>query len=311
MTLSSVKYKSSRVRILKPYPLNRKLKVKPVDSGTNIIEFLSVRFPFISPKTWKERVCSGWISIEGRELTVESLVYANDEINHYSPSVKEPSVPDEVKILDESSDWLIIYKPAPMPMHQGGRYVKNTVLNIVHEMGFPEARMVHRLDAVTSGLVVLARNRETAKKLQELFSGGRVEKIYHAIVKGRPNFKEEIVTAPIRRKKGFIFEAGDHLAQSKRAKTVVKVLEEKNGETLVECRPLTGRTHQIRLHLHYIGFPILDDPIYGPSGDMSGKAVQNRAISLQCAGLAIPELSIDQVLPDDLSLSIKGSFLRG
>lgn len=298
-----MKFKSSRVRILKPYPLNRTLRVKPIDSGANIIDYLSVRFPFIAPEIWEERVRRGWISIEGRELTVQSLIYAKDEINHFTPSVKEPSVPDEIQILEENADWLIIYKPAPMPMHQGGRYVKNTLLNIVHEMGYPEARMVHRLDSVTSGLALLARNKETAKKMQVQFSGGRVEKIYHAIVKGRPNFKEKIITAPIRRKKGFIFEAGDNLTNTKESKTVVKVLEEKNGETLVECRPLTGRTHQIRLHLQFIGFPILDDPIYGPAGDMSGVAVQNRAISLECSALAIPELSINHIIPDDISLT--------
>jgi 23S rRNA-/tRNA-specific pseudouridylate synthase len=100
------------------------------------------------------------------------------------------------------------------------------------------------------------------------------------------------VDTPIRRKKGFVFECGYQLAGAKPAVTIIEKLWSNNGISLVKCTPLTGRTHQIRLHLREAGLPVIDDPIYGPNGDSSGKLLQNRSICLQSSGLIIGEMDI-------------------
>jgi RluA family pseudouridine synthase len=283
--------KTSDVSIRAPYELTRTITVKPKDEGKTVLGFFRERFPYLSELVWQNRIEQGWIHESGICLQADDLIRSHQIIQHYSPRVVEPAVAGNVEIIQETDDWIVVYKPAPLPMHQGGRYYKNTLIYILQEMGYKELKMVHRLDAVTSGLTILAKNREAAIQLRNAFEENRVEKIYHAIVAGE---MPEVLTvdAPIRRKRGFVFECGWDLENSKQALT--RFYREKivDGKTVVRCEPQTGRTHQIRLHLQYAGFPIHDDPIYGPAGDQSGERLQNSAISLQSSGIEIISLGV-------------------
>ena len=283
--------RTSEVRIRAPYELTRTITIKPKDAGKTVLEFFRERFPYLDETVWKNRLDRGWIHENGSRLIAEDHLRPHQVVRHYSPSVIEPSVAGNVLIVEETADWLLVYKPAPLPMHQGGRYYKNTLIYILEEMGYPGLRMVHRLDSVTSGLVIFARNKETAVQLRKEFEENRVEKTYHALVKGEMR-KEITINAPIQRKRGFVFECGDELEGAKTAVTHFIPEMVKSGKTLVRCLPETGRTHQIRLHLRHSGFPIADDPIYGPDGDQSGKQLQNSAISLQSSGIVIRNLGI-------------------
>ncbi|MEX0906558.1 MAG: pseudouridine synthase [Balneolaceae bacterium] len=281
------------MRIVAPYELTRTLRLKPSDSGQNLVDFLCMRFPFIPKETWEKRINNGWLRMNSKPLNSHFVINGRGLISHYSPYVAEPSVPDSVKVIEETRDWLAVYKPAPMPMHQGGRYYKNTLLYILSEMGYSGVKPVHRLDSVTSGLVLLAKNKQTALELTRLFAGNKVRKTYQAIVNGE--FPEEPfeVDVPIRRKNGFVFECGHHLAGAKKAVTRFILEERGEGISRVKCFPLTGRTHQIRLHLCHAGFPVADDPIYGMDGDQSGRKLQNSAIMLQSSGIQIDEMGIN------------------
>ena len=219
-------------------------------------------------------------------------VSKKDNVFHHNPRVIEPTVPDEVEVLEENKDCLIVFKPAPMPMHPGGRYNKNTLTNILEEKGYSSLKIIHRLDAVTSGVVLFARNKKFAKKAMHCFTNGEVRKTYFALVAGAPQEHRKTITAPIKRKNGFIFECGENLKDGKEAETRFEIAEKGKDSSLIKCTPVTGRTHQIRLHLAKWGFPIVDDPIYGKQGDSSGKTIQNRAISLLSAGLEIHELGV-------------------
>lgn len=295
--LKNVNYSSSKVRIVSPYELTRILQLKPYDTGQSLVDFLCMRFPYIPKENWEQRIRNGWLRMDDKPLSAETILDGRGRIYHYNPSVSEPSVPDSVKVIEETDDWLLVHKPAPLPMHQGGRYYKNTLFYILREMGYQDLKLIHRLDAVTSGLVLLARNKGTAKKLQSLFSKNKVEKWYYALVGGEMAEERLLIDAPIRRKKGFVFECGTDLESSKEAKTEIHRIRVFNGTSLVKCIPITGRTHQIRLHLKHAGLPIVDDPIYGPEGDMSGKRLQRSAISLQSSGLKIEELDFLKELP--------------
>ena len=279
------------VRVVAPYELTRKIRIKPADAGKTVLDFFDERFPFAGREGWLDRIDRGWILDNGRPVSYADILKENRELHHYSPKVKEPAVASDVRILEQTSDWLAVYKPAPLPMHPGGRYNKNTLLYILKEMGYENLKMVHRLDAVTSGVVLLSKHKDSAKELRAAFEAGGVRKVYHAVVAGEVT-NEFTVDAPIRRKRGFVFECGDELQRAKPAITKFYPEEVVDGKTVVRCEPLTGRTHQIRLHLRHSGFPIFDDPIYGPNGDDSGLKLQNSAISLRSSGLEIRELKI-------------------
>ncbi|RPF80873.1 MAG: RluA family pseudouridine synthase [Rhodothermaceae bacterium TMED105] len=305
---------SRPIRIVEPYAHTRHVKIPTSFQGVPLIDFLSERYPYRSRAYWAERVQAGDVRIEGSDMSHPEDVFKRaSAVTFFTPRVVEPTVPDEVGIVGEGEGWVAVQKPAPMPVHPGGRYFKNTCLAITEELLGQKIYPVHRLDAVTSGLVVFATDDRMASTMTQALSEGRVEKEYRAHVFGRVEDDEQIIDQPIRRKSGFVFESvplevtAQEAADTeptiesskskgrgnlKQAQTLIRVLERGQDSSLVQCIPLTGRTHQIRLHCQAMGHPILEDPIYGPDGDASGKTLQNGAIRLQHAAMRWPTLGI-------------------
>lgn len=280
------------VRIVEPYSITYRFKVKSGFAGDTLLNMMQTRFPFHGVKVWETKIKNGLVGVNGNVASANHILNLHDEIFHHNPKVKEPSVPDEVRVLQETDDYLIVFKPAPMPMHPGGRYNKNSLAVILEELGYQNLRIVHRLDAVTSGLVLLARNKEFAQKAMVCFSESKVKKTYYAVVSGVPDEHSMTIDSPIKRKNGFVFESKLGLKYAKEAVTHFEVIERRADSAVIKCSPKTGRTHQIRLHLEQWGYPIIDDPIYGSDGDKSSKRAQKTGISLLNAGLEIEELGV-------------------
>lgn len=279
----------SDVSIIEPYDFTHTFAVKPDDDGLNIVEYLHSKFPYRSKLDWQAKIEAGSIECNGRNIDFGTKLVQNDIITHRNIGVKEPSVPGDIRILLNHIEYLIIDKPAPIPMHPGGRYNRNTVVNCLKEKGFDPLFLVHRLDSVTSGAVVLAKNKSTAKKLSELLKSG-IGKTYEAIVTGTPDEDTIRINKGIKRKGGYVFECSDD-PDSKSAETVFKVLHRGDGWSHVECIPVTGRTHQIRLHLREWGYPVWNDPLYGLGIKLDNyhSVLQRRAISLTSMGFFNPD----------------------
>jgi RluA family pseudouridine synthase len=299
---------STAVRIIPPYASQRLLRVRAAHEGMTLLDFFSKRFPYLSQEEWHRRIVEGWILLE-RDAAGESgadpatPLRAGQRIRLLNDEVIEPAVPADVPVIQSSPDWLVVHKPAPLPIHSGGRYFRNTLLGILEDLGWSGLHPVHRLDSVTSGLICLARTPSMADQLAAAFTSGRAVKGYLALVAGHPSEDAATVSEPIRRKSGFVFECGrdlQGLPEPKPAETRLEVVERLNSPdgpvSIVRCLPITGRTHQLRLHLRAWGHPIVDDPIYGPDGDDSGATLQNRSISLQSSQLMIPGSGIDASL---------------
>lgn len=282
------------VRVVSPYSITYRFKVKPEFKGKTLLNLMRTRFPFHGVKVWETKIENGLVGVNGNEVLTDHILKLHDEIFHHNPKVIEPAVPDEVQILEQKEDYLIVYKPAPMPMHPGGRFNKNSLTKILEEQGFDNLRIVHRLDSVTSGLVLFARNKAFAQKAMMCFSKNKVNKTYFALVSGVPTENKVTIDSPIRRKNGFVFESKLGLNHAKEAVTNFEVVSRDRDEetSIIKCLPKTGRTHQIRLHLEQWGFPIIDDPIYGHRGEKSSKKAQKVGISLLNAGLEIEELGV-------------------
>lgn len=253
---------------------------------------MCTRFPFHGRQIWLDKINNGLVGVNEENADPDQTLNLGDEVYHHNPRVIEPTVPDEVHVLKAHPDYVIAYKPAPLPMHPGGRYNKNSMTEILKDQGYNDLRIVHRLDAVTSGLVLFARNKEFANQAMIHFSRANVKKTYYAKVVGAPRESTITIDAPIRRKTGFVFESRLGLSRAKNAITEFEVVEISADSSIVKCHPKTGRTHQIRLHLEQWGYPIIDDPIYGLNGDKSSRTAQKRAISLLNAGLEIESLGI-------------------
>ena len=159
------------------------------------------------------------------------------------------------EVIYEDANVLVLNKPAGLLSMAKGEYCPE---NTLERYGL----LVHRLDRDTSGVVILARDEETQKFLKKQFQDRKAHKVYDAVVEGQLKLKEARIDLPLARdlKRPTTFKVDSN---GKSAETFYKVLKENADYSLVELRPTTGRTHQLRVHLKYLGHPILGDRVYG------------------------------------------------
>jgi len=176
-----------------------------------------------------------------------------------------PSI--DLPVLYEDNDCVVINKPAGILTHaQGNLVTEATVATFLRDklqdLSGARGGIVHRLDRATSGVIMCAKNQEALSFMQKQFSQRKVKKAYLAIVRGHLKTKEAVIDMPIERnpKAPATFRVG---VNGKSAVTLYKVLQETDEYSLIEMRPTTGRTHQLRVHLAEQGYPIIGDPLYG------------------------------------------------
>jgi len=243
----------------------RPVSIPPAQDGLPLLEALCGIFPHAAREEWEGVFERGlWLDGGHRPVSADHRVRAGDRYLRKIPAEIEPEVNGGIRILHEDEALIVIDKPAPLPVHPGGRFHRNTLQAILHTVYSPEKpRPAHRLDANTSGVVVFTRTRHFAKLVHPQFERGEVGKIYLARIHGHPREEEFFCEAPIAREPTAAgareIDGVDGLA----AKTVFRILRrDADGTSLVEARPLTGRTNQIRAHLWHLGFPIVGDPVY-------------------------------------------------
>jgi 23S rRNA pseudouridine1911/1915/1917 synthase len=228
---------------------------------------VSRSLPTISRSTAAKIIEDGLIKVNGLKVIKPSFKVSGSDkfnINYYPDKIKIPKI--KLPIIYEDNDVIVINKPIGVLAHSKGEYnPEATVASWLADkyIGDKNERsgIVHRLDRLTSGVMVLAKNEAAAKWLQKQFSTRKARKTYLAIVSGNLNHESAIIDLPIRRNpknpQSFKVDAG-----GKQAITEYSVLSSSNNLSLVELRPTTGRTHQLRIHLSHLGHPIVGDSLY-------------------------------------------------
>jgi RluA family pseudouridine synthase len=246
------------------YPTTYKLSVKKKFEGFNIIDFFLTIVPRSNKEIWHTKIKNQSLLINGKPANLLSTLKGGDITQHNSEPRKEPWINDDIKLLYDDEEIMIINKPAPLPMHPSGRFNKNSLTKIL-TLAFPEEdfKIVHRLDANTTGVVVLAKNKEIAESIASQFKNKSTQKTYLAKIEGIPSEDYFSTNTKI----GLEKSAGggrESDCNGIEAFTEFKVLERnvKENNTLLEVKPHTGRTNQIRLHLANLNLPIIGDHGY-------------------------------------------------
>lgn len=232
--------------------------------GLRLDEYLAAKFPFFSRAAWQREIFSGVVLINGKTARKPALrLKLGDELRRMHPFDEEPDVDTNMKVLWCDGELAALIKPAGLPMHESGYYRRRTVAGVLPEVLGQNWTPVHRLDRETSGILLCARQPTIRARLTDMWTHKQIRKSYLAITNGLPQDDLWTVNLPIKSERYERTNRAEICDSGSEAITIFRVLARGEGAALVEAKPLTGRTNQIRLHSAALGLPLIGDKVYG------------------------------------------------
>lgn len=245
------------------------LRVPNEARGQLLLEFLVSRFRYHSEAEWRAQLRAARLRLDDRIADGAEELRAGMRLR-YEKEHREPEVDDRYTVLHEDERLLVVDKPAHLPMHADGPFLRHTLIHLLRRDHGEALQLVHRLDRETSGVVVVAKDKAAQAHVQKQFGAG-LAKEYVAVVAGvvTDGFvcREPIGRDPTSEVRLRRCARPDAVAPQP-AETTVVPLRAGRARTLVRCHPTTGRTHQLRVHLEHRGHPVVGDKLYGrPDAD--------------------------------------------
>jgi 23S rRNA pseudouridine1911/1915/1917 synthase len=256
-------------------PRTFKLVVPKGNARMRLDLFLVKSLPKFSRSRIQQLIRAGFVRVGGSKMRPHQSVRSGDEIDVTEPPPQKIQTEPEaipLTILYEDDDLIVINKPAGMTVHPGAGQREHTLVNaLLHHCstlsgigGKERPGIVHRLDKDTSGCLVAAKNDLAHRELSRQFTARTVEKIYLALVAGKLRKETGVIDDKIGRHPVHRQRMSVSSPRGRAAKTEYRVVRSSEQASLIECRLHSGRTHQIRVHLHHLGNPVLGDKVYAP-----------------------------------------------
>merc|ERR1712142_1279064 len=305
------------LRKVKPYFYTYQTYVRGRWIGRTVLDVVSSEFRYDNHENYATRLRQGLINVNGRPTGASYVLRNQDTLSSRVHRHEIPVASTPLTVVHEDEDFVVVNKPSTIPVHPCGRFRYNTVTMILsHEMGYKNVRTIHRLDRATSGVLILVKNFAKTQEMAARIKNHDLRKEYVCRVMGEfpASAAESVVastatdnsvkeveeddddddeTRPHSSSPASILVDAPLLcvsqkiglnrvdARGKEAQTTFQRLSYNGVSSVVKCIPKTGRTHQIRVHLQYLGFPIMNDrfynspPLWGPKngagGDFGGK----------------------------------------
>lgn len=292
------------------------LVVSANEAKVRLDQFLAKRLPEFSRSRLQQLIRDGFVRLNNSTSRPRQIVRGGDKIELTEPPLEKiEMLPEAIPLetLFEDDDLIVINKPPGLVIHPGAGHREHTLVNALLNHcttlsgigGKERPGIVHRLDKETSGCLVVAKNDATHRDLSKQFAARTVEKIYLALVAGKLRkpagvIEERIGRHPVHRKR-----MSATTLRGRAAKTEYRVIRSSDRATLIECRLHSGRTHQIRVHLHHLGHPVLGDKVYAPR---LAKDFPRQMLHAWKLGFRHPRTeewkSFEAPLPDDFNVAL-------
>lgn len=305
---------------------NEKIIVEQSLPNVRLDTFLRGQFPAVSRGNIQRLIEQGDIKVNGRRVKPTHAPRQGDQIDVHWPEPKAAFAAPEaipLDILFEDEELVVVNKPPDLVIHPGAGHDEHTLVNaLLHHChgrlsgigGVARPGIVHRLDKDTSGCLVVAKNDAAHLSLAEQFAGRQVEKTYQVLLCGQlaksvGEIRAAISRHPTHRKRMAVTDGS-----GREAWTSYRVLKLLNGATLVEATLHTGRTHQIRVHFHHLGAPVVGDELYGKRQNThlqasTGYAAPRQMLHAHKLSFSHPRtqerLKFEAPLPDDFKAALE------
>ncbi len=246
-------------------------RVKPAAAGQTVLDYYTQRYRHSTEAEWRSRIKQAQILLDGQPVGAQTVLHQHQSLSYYRAPWQEPAAPLDFEVLYEDEDFWAIAKPSGLPVLPGGGFLEHTLLHQMRrrypkEMPVP----VHRLGRGTSGVMLVAKSQAARDLLSKQFRVRSLSKVYRALI--GPTSVDELgdrftCTYPIGKLPypplGYLY---GHCEGGLAARSEGTVLQRQSNSTLVDVSILTGRPHQIRIHLAAAGYPMLGDPLYAAGG---------------------------------------------